>query len=136
MPRWFILVGSWVWRLMGANASKSVVLKIFQRWNRQWERPPSLLDYFLWISLGILLVVVGTINLEESSIFWVQLRPGGHSFLGVQDLGNILCSLCIPRTILLTCPIFLGIGLFQFLELRPHVVDIFKCLQRFISCYC
>lgn len=28
---------------MGANASKSVVLKIFQRWNRQWERPPSLL---------------------------------------------------------------------------------------------
>jgi len=99
--------------------------------------------YFLWNSLGDSFGwcwIYQSRTIHTVAHFWVQLHPEGHSSLGAQKLGNILCcyvhnlcSLCNPRTILLTCPVFLEIDCFKFLELRSHVVDSVKCQQRFIS---
>ena len=114
---------------------RSAHYETFQRWNRQWERPRnSLGDSFGWCW------IYQSRTIHIVAHFWVQLHPEGHSSLGVQKLGNILCcyvhnlcSLCNPRTILLTRPVFLEIDCFKFLELRSHVVDNVKCQQRFIS---
>jgi hypothetical protein len=57
----------------------------FQRWNRQWERPPILLLMEQFGGFFWLVWIYQSRTIHIVAHFWVQLHPEGHSSLGFRS---------------------------------------------------